>query len=126
MDEVPGGFADAAAASDDVAKAAANKAEMLKNAENIKPVTFEDLNKFREEMFNQGFFYDGELQGFVDASGRWRPIDMQGASPVSKAASIEEARKVHNKTFDEMVDDLLAKSIEAKSAAAKKAASGGQ
>jgi hypothetical protein len=124
MDEVKGGFADEAASAADAAVKAANKAEMLKNAENIKPVTFEDLNSFREGMFKQGFYYDGELQGFVDAAGRWKPIDMQGASPVTKATTIEEARKVHDKTFDEMVDRLLQRSIEAKSAAAKAAKTG--
>jgi len=124
MDEVKGGFADEAAAHADAAVQAANKAEMLKNAENIKPVTFEDLNGFREGMFKEGFYYDGELQGFVDDAGRWKPVDVQGASPLSKASSIEEARKVHDKTFDEMVDRLLQRSIEAKTAAAKKAAGG--
>ncbi len=120
MDEVQGGFADSFAASDDAAKAAANQADMMKNAANITPQTFTDLHAFRDAIFEQGFYFRGELQGFVDASGRWKPIDMAGAEPLTSTTDLAKARELHDKTFEEMSDALMHNLLDAKKAAAKK------
>lgn len=118
MDEVKGGFADAFMGPAD-AGWTANRLEMLRNAENVTPGTLEDLDKFRQGMFDQGFYYKGDLQGFVDSNGSWRAIDVQGASPISEASSVDEAFLQHQKVFDDMRDLLLRRAKEAKEARAK-------
>lgn len=118
MDEVKGGFADAFAGAAD-AGWTTHRLEMLRNAENITPGTLQDLEKFRQGMLDQGFYYKGDLQGFVDSKGNWRAIDVQGASPISEAGSLDEALVQHKKVFDDMRDLLERRAKEAKEARAK-------
>jgi len=116
MEKVPGGFADTITSQTDIAK---HKAELLQNAKHINHHTFRDLIAYRNQIFEQGYFYRGDLQGFVALDGHWRPIDLQSAVPIDAIAprdkyvrnyqhpSVEEAAKAHYKVFDDMFNLLL-------------------
>ena len=39
--------------------------------------TVRDVREFGDRLWAQGHYCQGDLQGLVDAQGRWRPIDFQ-------------------------------------------------
>jgi hypothetical protein len=116
MEKVPGGFADTISSSTDMAK---HQAELVQNAKYINHHTFRDLMAYRDRILEQGFFYRGDLQGFVAPNGHWRPIDLQSAVPVDAIApkdkyvrnpqipTVDEAAKAHYKVFQDMFEKLL-------------------
>jgi len=113
MEEVKGGFADEGATvlkpgstEEDLVASAKNLQEAKNNAKNITSKTYEDLAKYRDSMPKQGYYYKEDLQGFVDASGNWRPVDMGGAFPLMKGEDEAAAMARHMEVFAGMENQL--------------------
>ncbi|GEM_PF-5070358 len=120
MDEVSGGFADMPGIGPGKPGAEAAQAEIMRNARNITPQTYSDVANFRDKLWREGFSYQGsDLQGFVDAQGRWRPIDLQAAKPVPAGADEQAAAwSKHFDIFNDYLAQLARRQVEARAAAA--------
>jgi hypothetical protein len=46
-------------------------------ASKVTPQTVNGMDAYSARLLKNGHYYDGEVQGIVDAQGRWRPIDFQ-------------------------------------------------
>ena len=119
MDSVEGGIADAFNDKDKGA-ASANKAEMLKNAKNIGPATFVDVETFRDSIWDKGIRYTGPVDGFVSADGHWRPVNFSNTKPIEVDEAIVNYREKHDYYFNTLKTELMANHLEARKAEAKK------
>jgi len=102
MEKVPGGFPDAAGGA-----SAAEVKEAAKVAASVTKETVADIKTYGQELLDEGFYYQGEIQGLVDKSGRWGAIDFQGIRklpPRSNAAEYAEAIKRHWNTVNSEAD----------------------
>ncbi|HXH22488.1 MAG TPA: hypothetical protein VNN10_10685 [Dehalococcoidia bacterium] len=83
MEKLQGGFAenlsDAPQNSPEF-QAAQKQADFY--ASKVGPQTVQDVEAFGRSMLQQGSYYDGEVQGLVDANGRWKAIDFQPVRPL--------------------------------------------
>jgi hypothetical protein len=78
MEKVEGGFTNTAPTGKETAAellAAEKEANLL--ASKVSQRTVGDLDAYKARLLKNGHYYDGEVQGLVDAQGRWRPIDFQ-------------------------------------------------
>lgn len=72
--------------------------EAERSASNISFLTIEDLNDFSNRLLRSGYYYEGEIQGFVDSQGHYNPIDFQALRPLSNEANERrEQIQVHEK-----------------------------
>ncbi len=84
-------------------------AEAAKATNNITSKTYLDVQVYGRDLWNQGYYCHGDLQGMVDEFGNWRPIDFQGVykrPPVEDAAATAKALKDHNAQINEHVHFL--------------------
>lgn len=124
-DVVKGGYADAYKSpgnipDEQVSSQYGNKADMMKNAENIKPETFVDVDSYCKSIFEQGYYYVGPVDGFVTPEGRWKPVNFYNAAPMSNDTVQDEAWKNHASQFDVLKDNLMKRHLQAKGVEGKK------
>ncbi|MBK8724447.1 MAG: hypothetical protein IPL95_20035 [Saprospiraceae bacterium] len=82
--------------------------EAERSASNISFLTIEDLNDFSNRLLQSGYYYAGEIQGFVDSQGHYNPIDFQALRPLSNEANERrEQIQVHERNIS-IERDLLA------------------
>lgn len=123
MESVEGGFADAFNNNDkDPAVVANNKLDMLRSAVNINGTTFNDVDKYRNSIWDAGIRYVGPVEGFVAADGHWRPINFYSTKGFEDDTILTLARQQHDAHFDRLKSDLMANHLIAK----KKQAEQGQ
>lgn len=102
MEKVPGGFPDAAGGA-----STAEVKEAAKVAASVTKETVADIKTYGQELLDEGFYYQGEIQGLVDKSGRWRAIDLQGIRKLparANAAEYADAIKRHWDTVNSEAD----------------------
>jgi hypothetical protein len=102
IEKVPGGFPDVAGGA-----SAAEAKEAAKVAASVTKETVADIKTYGQELLDEGFYYQGEIQGLVDKSGRWRAIDFQGIRklpPKANAAEYAKATKRHWDTVNGEAD----------------------
>jgi hypothetical protein len=124
-DVVKGGYADAYKNSgttpdDQVSPTVGSKGEMMKNAANVTPTTFADVENYCKSIFESGFYYVGPVDGFVAPDGHWKPVNFYNAAPMSKDTVQDEAWKTHAEQFSTLKDNLMKRHLEAKGVAGKK------
>jgi hypothetical protein len=104
MEKVPGSFPDAPGGA-----SAAELAEAAKAAASVTTRTVTDIRTYGQKLLDEGFYYKGEVQGLVDTSGRWRPIDFQPIRelpPKANAAEYVKAVKDHWSNINSEADML--------------------
>lgn len=119
MDTVEGGFADSHENKDPNSKFQ-NKAEMIKNAMNIGPATFVDVDTFRDSIWDKGIRYTGPVEGFVGPDGHWKPVNFANTKLIEVNEAIVNNREQHDYYFTQLKSQLMANHLEAKQQAAKK------
>lgn len=78
--------------------------------------TVTQLKSFRDRLWESGYYYDGELQGFVTPGGGWRPIDFGKnvkARPPKFTPEYELARTRHIDMFKHEINSLEKMAAEA-------------
>src|SRR5690606_8492566 len=104
MEKVEGGFPDnmsTAPKGSPEWNAAEAQAQFVTSRVTARTVA--DVQKFGNSLLRRVYYYAGEVQGLVDASGRWRPIDFQGVRrlpPRRDAAAYQEALESHRSMVD--------------------------
>lgn len=74
-------------------------------ASKISDQTLADLNGYRDSLWKQGYYYKGEVQGFVNEGGRWRPMDFQAIEKIpTDPVGIMEAWETHQRNFASEAD----------------------
>ncbi|MEL6353624.1 MAG: DUF4157 domain-containing protein [Cyanobacteria bacterium J06627_28] len=91
MEIVPGGFPDVIDTPKNPVKA--NK-EAVSAQSAISDQTLRDIADYGEALLEAGFYYRGEMQGLIDARGRYRPIDFQGIEKLPDDP-IEQTKAIH-------------------------------
>lgn len=82
--------------------------EAERSASNISFLTIDDLNDFSNRLLRSGYYYEGEIQGFVDSQSHYNPIDFQALRPLSNEANERrEQIQVHERNIS-LERDLLA------------------
>lgn len=119
LDTVEGGFADSHENKDPNSKFQ-NKAEMIKNAMNIGPATFVDVDTFRDSIWDKGIRYSGPVEGFVGPDGHWKPVNFANTKLIEVNEGIVNNREQHDYYFTQLKSQLMANHLEAKQQAAKK------
>jgi hypothetical protein len=101
MDKAGGGFIDVAARESwTPEQAAAATAEAAQWRSAVNETTIETLDAYRQRLLDNGSYYSGELQYFVDGNGALRPIDFQGIEPLpAEPAARQKAIDEHNAQF---------------------------
>ncbi len=69
--------------------------------------TIQDVVEYSRRLLNEGYYYFGEVQGMVDAQGRWKAMDFQGikklpADQQQYAAALAE----HDANIQSHIDEL--------------------
>jgi hypothetical protein len=114
MEIVPGGLYDPASSL----RRAVDEAKYW--ASKVTQDTVTDLDKYGKELLAKGYYYNGEVQGFADDAGRWRPIDFQPIEklpPKTSKDAFKKAMDMHKSMFDDerkVLDKLAAINAEAK------------
>ncbi len=120
IDSVEGGYADAYNNKiEDESDKAMARGDMMRNAQNITPQTFQDLDVFRNSIFESGFYYVGPVDGFVTPDGRWKPVNFYNATAMSQDTVIDAARSNHDLQFDNLRHKLMENHMKAKQEAKK-------
>src|SRR5579859_7306077 len=87
-------------------------AEAAETASKINQVTIQDVRAYGNRLLDQGFYAKGDLQGLVDGSGHWRPIDFSSNVPlpdkIKEPAAYAEALARHNWQVERQVNELVA------------------
>jgi len=78
MERVAGGFADAPHGA-----TPEQESEASHYASRVSDRTLADIDAYSQELLDLGYYASGEVQGSIDNSGRWRPIDLQGIDRLS-------------------------------------------
>src|SRR2546423_13933336 len=102
MEIVEGGFTTAETeAAPGTAEHAAHEREAAYYASRITTQTYQDIDQYASELLMIGYYYDGEMQGFVDGNGRWRPIDFQAVEKLpADPAKRKEAEEFQKKMVE--------------------------
>jgi hypothetical protein len=85
--------------------AAQQQADLARSS--VTSQTAADVVAFGNRLVQKGSFYNGEVQGLVDAKGRWRPIDFQSVEklpPKTDAVAYQEAMRRHNNSIQAEAD----------------------
>jgi hypothetical protein len=101
MERVSGALPDAAGG----AGAAATK-EAAEAAASVSKQTLQDLRTYGQKLLDEGYFYDGEVQGLVDKSGRWRPIDFQPIKRLPSTAAQTEYQEAVREHWENIKGEL--------------------
>ena len=99
MELIPGGFPSTVGKS----AAAADLAEAAGHAANMTAATVQDVETYGQRLWQAGYYSYGEVQGFVDGAGRWRPIDVQG---LKKRTGAPNELGSHQGNIAAMVNEL--------------------
>ena len=94
MERVEGDFPEAQPRRDRPLTPSEAIAERLAQ-ERITDRTVDDVVQFGRELLEQGYHYDGEVQGYIDFNGRYRPIDFEKVQPLS-TNSTERVKQTKN------------------------------
>lgn len=84
--------------------------EIAETASRINTLTVNDVEIFGRRTIERGYYVRGDLQGLIDANGRWRPIDLQSLRPLQASAeeSVEILKGMHNRAINGYIEDLKA------------------
>ena len=55
-----------------------------------------DIRTYGQKLLDEGSYYEGQVQGLVDKSGRWRAIDFQAIRKLPSKANVREYEKAVN------------------------------
>lgn len=108
MEIAEGGFVnnESLQASDSPSYQAA-ESEAASNAQNVNDYTFETLDLYSHALLRNGYYYEGECQGFVGADGRFIPIDFSGISVLPQTSTEREnAIQAHFSNIDVITREL--------------------
>jgi hypothetical protein len=106
MDRIEGDFAEAQPRTERELTDGDRIAERLAQAR-ITERTLQDVQRFGSELLAQGYYYDGEIQGLIDFSGRYRPIDFEKVRPLSTDPRIRtEQTRNHQERISKEIADL--------------------
>jgi hypothetical protein len=106
MERIEGDFAEANTTTKRELTDSERIAQRLAQAR-ITERTLQDVERFGNELLAQGYYYDGELQGLIDFSGRYRPIDFEQIRPLSKDPEIRaEQLRTHQERISSEIADL--------------------
>jgi hypothetical protein len=100
MEKIEGGFVEnmsTAPVGSPEYLAAQKQAQLV--SKSVTQQTVNDIETFSQKLLKGGHYYDGEVQGLIDSSGRWRPIDFQPVRPLppaSEKAAYDAAILRHN------------------------------
>jgi hypothetical protein len=104
MEKVEGGFTEALPSEFATsAEILAAEKEAAFYASKVTQQTITDMEAYSQQLLKGGHYYEGEVQGMVSNSGRWRPIDFQAIRPLppqSDKAAFDAAVKMHNDMFN--------------------------
>jgi hypothetical protein len=70
--------------------------------------TVQDVRDFGDRLWSQGYYCQGDLQGLVDAQGRWRPIDFQTYGRITEfdPAPVGAEGSTGRSSFERNMDNL--------------------
>jgi hypothetical protein len=106
MERIEGDFAEAATRTERALTDSERIAERLAQAR-ITERTLQNVQLFGMELLGQGYYYDGEIQGLIDFSGRYRPIDFEKVRPLSRDPEIRaEQTRNHQEQIGNEIADL--------------------
>ncbi len=98
MERIPGGFPTPVGGA-----SAADLAEAAGYAAKVNPQTVQDVKTYGQRLWDEGYYASGEVQGFVDDAGNWRPIDVQG---VKRRTGDPDELKRHQSNMNDQVTSL--------------------
>jgi hypothetical protein len=106
MERIEGDFPEAQPRTDRELTDSERFAERLARAR-ITDRTLENIAQFGRELLDQGYYYDGEIQGLIDFKGRYRPIDFEKVRPLSRDPLIRaEQTRNHQERINNEISDL--------------------
>jgi hypothetical protein len=103
MAKVPGGFIHNESLAPKGSEAWRRaEGEAIAAREAVTAETPGDVRRFGEELEKLGYgYHEGEVQGLVDAKGRWNPIDFAGIRPLpTDPIAATQARRKHQETIE--------------------------
>jgi hypothetical protein len=106
MERIEGDFAEANTRTERALTDSERIAERLAQAR-ITDRTLQDVEQFGKELLDQGYYYDGEIQGLIDFKGRYRPIDFEKVRRLSRDPRIRaEQTRNHQERISNEIEDL--------------------
>ena len=106
IERVEGDFAETATRTERVLTDSERVAEQLAQAQ-ITDRTLRDVEQFGKELLDQGYYYNGDLQGLIDFNGRYRPIDFEQVRRLSRDPQIgAEQTRNHQEQISREIENL--------------------